>query len=58
MHLGCVANSFNTRINATQKLLPQGDSASLIPRVSLRNVLLGLGRNDQISGHNGFGLFA
>ena len=55
MHLRRAANRFNARIDAAQKLLAQADPLPLVPGVRFCEIVLGLRRDDELSGHNDCG---
>src|SRR5882724_1091917 len=54
MHLGRTADPFQTGIDAAQKFFSQAGPSPLVPGIRLCDVLLGLRRNDELSGHSGF----
>jgi hypothetical protein len=54
MHLGRTADCFQTRLDAAQKFFSQAGPPTRLPGVRLCDVLLGLRRKDELSGHSGF----
>jgi hypothetical protein len=48
-----VRDSLNAGINATHKLLAQGNPSAFVPGVGFGDVLFGFRSNNQFSGHIG-----
>jgi len=57
MRLGRAADRFKARLYAAKKLFYQAGPPTLVPGIAFCDVLLGLRRNAQLSGHSDFGPF-